>query len=264
MVDDRLAQSFRLIGADYHRYRPGFPDAAAAAILPRRVDAVLDLGAGTGKFTGLLAGRARRVYAVEPSEQMLAVLRATLPAVDARIGSAEHIPLADASVDAVTVAQAFHWFDRDPACAEIARVLRAGGVLGMLWNDADPACTWDRACHRIAHPGLVGEGGEPSAASDPAVAAEPPAASDPAAIIGELPGFAFERMTTHPWSERITRDDYVQRWLTVSSFLAADPPMRAQMVAAVEQVLDTDPATAGRAAFTLPQITDVFVYRVLS
>lgn len=60
MVDDRLAQSFRLIGEDYHRYRPGFPDAAAAAVLPSPVEAVLDLGAGTGKFTALLAGRASR------------------------------------------------------------------------------------------------------------------------------------------------------------------------------------------------------------
>lgn len=158
----------------------------------------------------------------------------------------------------MTVAQAFHWFDRELASAEIHRVLRPGGVLGMLWNNSDPGCTWDRACHRIAHPGLVGEGGEPAEDVALADAATPP---DPSTIIGVLPGFVFERMTTHPWFERTTRDDYVRRWLTVSTFLAADPVTRARMVADVERVLDTDPATAGGAEFDLPQVTDVFVYR---
>lgn len=65
-MDERLARSFRGAGADYDRYRPGFPDAAARTILPHRVDVVLDLGAGTGKFTALLSGRAHSVIAVDP------------------------------------------------------------------------------------------------------------------------------------------------------------------------------------------------------
>lgn len=240
MVDTRLAQAFRGAGVDYHRYRPGFPTAAARAIIPRPVDTVLDLGAGTGKFTAELLGRARRVIAVDPSTAMLAVLRSILPRVDARLGEAERIPVEDSSVDVVTVAQAFHWFDREPACAEIRRVLGPGGILGLLWNHADRECTWDAACHRVAHPG---------------------AGRVEDAPVEQLPGFTFEAFTTHRWGEIITREDYIRRWYTVSTFLAADRLTRARMTADVERVLDADAATRGHTAFRLPHVTDVFVYR---
>jgi SAM-dependent methyltransferase len=246
MADDVLAKSFLEAGEDYDRFRPGFPDAAADAILDGPVRVALDLGAGTGKFTERLIDRASRVIAVEPSERMLAVLRAKLPAVEALTGTAETIPVADATVDAVTVAQAFHWFDREPACAEIRRVLVPGGVLGLLWNHSDASCAWDRACTRVAHPGL----------SD-GLTVSPDA-------VELLPGFDDEaRFLQIPWRERISRADYIARWLTVSTFLAASDDQRARMVADVERILDTDPATAGRAEFDLPQITDVYVYRAL-
>lgn len=244
MVDQQLAKSFENIGEEYDRYRPGFPDAAAVDILPQRVNSVLDLGSGTGKFTELLVERADRVIAVEPSAAMLDVLRAKLPAVQSLEGGAESIPLADRSVDAVTVAQAFHWFDRDAACAQIRRVLVPGGTLGLLWNRSDPNCTWDQACHRVAHPAVSAE-----ADSTTATAAE------------ELPGFVFDHRTEIAWSEQITREDYVRRWLTVSSFLIADEDTRAEMVAHVGRILDDDPATAGEHTFELPMITEVFVYR---
>ncbi|WP_334147733.1 class I SAM-dependent methyltransferase [Microbacterium sp.] len=245
MVDDALARSFESIGADYDRYRPGFPDRAAEIILPAAVDTVLDLGAGTGKFTGLLTARAARVVAVEPSEAMLDVLRRNLSTVEAVLGSAERIPVMDGSIDAVTVAQAFHWFDRDAACREIARVLAPGGVLGLLWNHSDPSCSWDRACHRIAHPAV----GESDATTSSAAA--------------ELPGFEFVRQETVRWRERITRTTYVRRWGTVSSFLVADDERRAEMLHAVETVLDASDDTRGCTELDLPQVTDVFVYRRL-
>ncbi|WP_295011247.1 class I SAM-dependent methyltransferase [uncultured Microbacterium sp.] len=245
MVDLRLAASFRRIGEEYDLRRPGFPEEAAAEVLPGPVGSVLDLGAGTGKFTELLIDRADRVIAVEPSDPMRAVLMRKLPAVDARDGSAEEIPLRAASVDAVVAAQAFHWFDRERACAEIRRVLVPQGVLGLVWNRSVPDCTWDRACSRIAHPAL--EPG-PSALDGPSE---------------HLPGFEGPRVVHVPWFESIGRDEYIARWLTVSSFLAADPLESARMVALIEDVLDTDPATAGRSRFTLPQVTEVFVYRSL-
>src|SRR5206468_4294904 len=93
--------------------------------------------AGTGKFTRALARTRARVKAVEPLEAMLAELRARSPDVDARIGSAEELPLTDGSVDLVTVAQAFHWFDHDRAMPEIHRVLRPGGRLALVSNDRD-------------------------------------------------------------------------------------------------------------------------------
>ena len=243
MADHTLAKSFLNAGEDYDRFRPGFPEEAADAVLPVAVQTALDLGAGTGKFTERLVPRADRVIAVEPSEQMLAVLRAKLPDVEAYVGTAEEIPVPDNSVDVVTVAQAFHWFDRDPACAEIRRVLVPGGTLGLLWNHSDPSCAWDRACTRVAHPQLE-QGLTASAES-----AE------------RLPGFGEPRFVQIPWEERITRADYLSRWLTVSSFLAASDAERARMVRELEAILDADPATAGRDVLDLPQITDVYVYR---
>lgn len=92
MVHEKLAKSFLDAGEEYDRHRPGFPERAAELIVPAAVPVVLDLGAGTGKLTELLVDRADRVIAVEPSERMLAVLRAKLPGVEARIGAAERIP----------------------------------------------------------------------------------------------------------------------------------------------------------------------------
>ncbi|UWF78469.1 class I SAM-dependent methyltransferase [Microbacterium neungamense] len=228
MVDEVLAKSFLDAGEDYERYRPGFPEAAAEAIIPVPVRAALDLGAGTGKFTERLIGRASRVIAVEPSRPMLDVLRAKLPSVEALIGTAEEVPVEDASVDVVTVAQAFHWFDRERACAQIRLVLVPGGVLGLLWNRFDPACAWDRACQRILHPAL---GDRPGATT--------------ASVTEELPGFVLEARREIAWRERITRTGYLRRWQTVSSFLVADDRERRRMTAGIE--------AAG--------ITEVFVYR---
>jgi SAM-dependent methyltransferase len=103
---------------------------------------VIDLGAGTGKFTRQLARSGADILAVEPSPSMRAELARNLPDVTLVSGSAESIPAADASVDAVFVAQAFHWFDPDPALSEIARVLRPGGGLGLIWNERDDSVEW--------------------------------------------------------------------------------------------------------------------------
>jgi SAM-dependent methyltransferase len=98
---------------------------------------VLDLAAGTGKLTRQLPETGAEVVAVEPVDEMRALLEAAVPSALALRGTAEAIPLADGSVDAVTVAQAFHWFDRGAALAEIHRVLRPGGGLALVWNTRD-------------------------------------------------------------------------------------------------------------------------------
>ena len=101
---------------------------------------VLDLGAGTGKLTAVLAGRYARVVALEPLSELRAILAERVPEAEALPGVAEAIPLAEASVDGVFAGQSFHWFANETAVAEIARVLRAGGVLVTLWNEAvDPS-----------------------------------------------------------------------------------------------------------------------------
>jgi SAM-dependent methyltransferase len=124
------ALKFGNAARDYERGRPDWP-AAALVPLPVVQDAeVLDLAAGTGKLTTLLAARYARVVAVEPDDSM----RALIEGVETHGGSAESIPLADSSVDGVFVAEAFHWFDGDRALAEIARVLRPRGFLALIWS----------------------------------------------------------------------------------------------------------------------------------
>ncbi len=126
---------------DYELGRPGWPrEAVQVASLPPAAT-VVDLGAGTGKLTRLLASEFDRVIAVEPAEPMRRLLVRLCPAAEARAGTAREVPLPDSSVDAVFAAEAFHWFDDDRALAEIARVLRMGGALVLMWNI--PAGAWE-------------------------------------------------------------------------------------------------------------------------
>jgi SAM-dependent methyltransferase len=139
-VDPRAASGFTSNADAYERGRPSYP-AEAVASLARELglttaSTALDLAAGTGKLTRVLLPVVGRVIAVEPSQPMLAQLQDVLPAVDGRAGTAEAIPLPDASVDAVFVGDAFHWFGTAPAILEIARVLSPGGGLALLWNRA--------------------------------------------------------------------------------------------------------------------------------
>jgi SAM-dependent methyltransferase len=119
---------------DYERGRPGYPAEVVEMLGLPSSATVLDLGAGTGKLTRLLASTLPRVIAVEPDDKMRHRLVELCPNAEALAGSAEQIPLADASVDAVFAAQCFHQFDRERALAEIERVLRPRGALVLLWN----------------------------------------------------------------------------------------------------------------------------------
>ncbi len=134
-VDPMATRAWGVEADDYEHGRPGWPADAVAALLDRfGATRVLDLAAGTGKLTRVLAEHADDVVAVEPLDGMRRQLEKQLPQVRVLTGTAEAIPLADAAVDAVFVAEAFHWFDLPRAVPEIARVLRPGGGLAVLWN----------------------------------------------------------------------------------------------------------------------------------
>ncbi|MBV8979935.1 MAG: methyltransferase domain-containing protein [Acidimicrobiia bacterium] len=145
-IHDTAAAGFSAGSGAYARGRPSYPQEAIDFLADKIAlgpgKKVLDLAAGTGKFTALLVPTGAEVVAVEPVKEMGDQLRSSVPGVDVLEGTAEAVPLPDASVDAVTVAQAFHWFDAPLALAEIARVLNAGGDLAMLWNRRDESVRW--------------------------------------------------------------------------------------------------------------------------
>ncbi len=139
-----LAGSFGAVAEVYQRARPGFPATAVEWALGLEPLEVLDLGAGTGKLTGALLAAGHRVTALEPLAEMRAILVASHPEAAAVEGRAEDLPFAAASFDAVVAGSAFHWFDRAPALAEVARVLRRPGIFGLLGNRFDTSIDWQR------------------------------------------------------------------------------------------------------------------------
>ncbi|MET0831123.1 MAG: class I SAM-dependent methyltransferase [Acidimicrobiia bacterium] len=150
---DPGALGFDRAAADYEAARPGYPAEAIArlaaelGIHPGR--RVCDLAAGTGKLTRMLVGTGAEVVAVEPVPGMRAQLAVVLPGVAVLAGTAEAIPLDDGSVDVVTVAQAFHWFDAPAAMAEIRRVLTPDGGLAVLFNERDERRPWVAALSEV-------------------------------------------------------------------------------------------------------------------
>jgi ubiquinone/menaquinone biosynthesis C-methylase UbiE len=138
------AHSFGGVAEAYERGRPTYPAEAVRWLLGEHPLSVLELGAGTGKLTRVVAGLGHDVHATDPDAAMLRILEREVPGVPVAQAGAEDIPLADASVDAVIAAQAFHWFDLDRALPEIARVLRPGGRICLLWNTRNEKIPWVR------------------------------------------------------------------------------------------------------------------------
>ena len=151
-----MARAFDSTAEAYERARPDYPqkavDALVAALGIGRGTTVVDLGAGTGKLTRLLVPTGARVVAVEPLAGMRAELARQVARVEVRDGTAHAMPLRDGSVDAVVAAQAFHWFADEDALAEIHRVLRSGGGLGLMWNVRDVSVPWVARLTEILDP----------------------------------------------------------------------------------------------------------------
>lgn len=149
------ATSFGAEARNYEVGRPEYPFEAVAWMLEQLPDGarrIADVGAGTGKLTRVLTKAPdAEVVAVDPDPVMLATLRENVPGVPTFAGTAEQLPLPDASVDAVVLGQAWHWVDPVAASTEIGRVVRSGGVLGLIWNIRDEREEWVRRLTEIMH-----------------------------------------------------------------------------------------------------------------
>lgn len=233
-----LAFSFGAVSAQYDRVRPGYPDEAVSWMLPAGARRVVDLGAGTGKLTRLLAERGLAVTAVEPDDRMRAVLADRLPGVTALRGSGEAIPVGDGEEDAVLVAQAWHWMDAGEAAREAARVLRPGGRLGIVGNVMDGEVDWVRELDAIL------DGGRRSGARAP----EP----------GPFPGFGPVEHASFAHVQRMTPEDVVDLAGSISRISTLPDADRARVLDDIRTLLAGHPDTAGRDALDLPYRADAY------
>jgi SAM-dependent methyltransferase len=248
VIHEAAARGFARAVDAYERGRPAHPRAAVER-LARDLGLgpgarVLDLAAGTGKLTRSLVETGAQVLAVEPVDEMRAALAAGLPQVKALPGTAEAIPLGAGAVDAVTVGQAFHWFDGDAALAEIHRVLAPYGRLGLIWNVRDDTVPWVARLTEIME-----------------------------AYRGDAPGYrtggwrtAFERtmlFTPLEYAEyrlehEVDTEAVVARVASVSFIAALPEEERSSVCARVRALVETDAATRGCERFSLPYRTDVY------
>jgi SAM-dependent methyltransferase len=225
--------SFGSAAAAYERGRPSYPAEAIDWLLPAGARKVLDLGAGTGKLTTRLVERGLDVVAVDPIPDMLEVLRASLPDTLALEGTAEEIPLEDNSVDAVLVAQAWHWVDPERAIPEVARVLRPGGRLGLVWNTRDERLGWVRELGQI-----IGSDGD----------ARRTAATLPA---------PFNEPQRHQveWTNYLTPQALIDLVASRSYCITSPAEVRTRTLDQVRELLATHPALANSTGLALPYVT---------
>lgn len=230
------ASSFAQVASAYERGRPEYPKEAVRWLVGDEPRDVVDLGAGTGKLTRSLVVLGHRVTAIEPLPEMLELVPVTAPGAFAILGNAEVIPLPDAVADVVTAAQSFHWFDHAVALPEIARVLRPGGRLALVWNTRDDREPWVAELSRTI-------GGETVERGD---AEEPIEASG---LFGPVEKAQFE------WSQRL--DQTTLRDLVLSrSYCAVREPAEREGILAEVEGLFAEQAVEG--ALELPYVTECY------
>ncbi len=254
----RRGSSFGAVAAAYAEHRPDYPEAAVRwCLAPATPEAagrdaagrdaaglrVLDLGAGTGKLTAALARLGADVTAMDPDAGMLAELSSRLPGVRALPGSAEAIPLADGSVDAVICGQAMHWFDLTVAVPQMARVLATGGVLAGMWNCDDDRAQWVAGLHAVANGALSA-----ALSTRRADSIAPDLARTGAGLFTRVERAEF------PNGQRRTAASLVDALATHSKLLVMAPAERDRLLAAAGAYLAARPETS-QGEFTLPMIT---------
>jgi SAM-dependent methyltransferase len=250
---ERHSSSFGAAAAAYADHRPGYASAAVRwALEPAPGMRVLDLGAGTGKLTEALVALGADVTAVEPDAAMLAELRRGLPGARAMTGSAEKIPLPDASVDAVLAGHSLHWFDMDVAGPEIARVLVPDGILAGLWNVVDNRIDWVAGLERVSRSSAVGPRDTFSGWRSATARAYRPK-SDVAAR------FDSPEQAEFPHGQSRTVDSLVDALATRAGVLVMSEQEREATLSRIRAFLAARPETTGE--FDLPMFTGVLRVR---
>ncbi|MFD3474788.1 class I SAM-dependent methyltransferase [Streptomyces sp. NPDC058695] len=250
------SSSFGAAAPAYAEHRPDYAQAAVRwALQPAPGLRVLDLGAGTGKLTAALVALGAEVIAVEPDPAMLTELGRALPAVRALPGSAEAVPLPDASVDAVVAGNAMHWFDMDVAGPEIARVLAPGGVLAGLWNVFDNQVDWVAQLERVSGSAAIGPRDTRSSWRAETAGAHLPRA-------GVVARFGSPEQTEFPHGQRRTADSLVATFATKAGVLVMPEQEREATLDPIRAFLTSRPETA-HGEFTLPMLTGVLRVRRL-
>jgi SAM-dependent methyltransferase len=229
------AASFGVAAGIYERARPAYPDEAVDWLLPPGARQVLDVGAGTGKLTRALTARGLAVTAVEPSDGMRGELARVLPGVTVLAGTAEDIPLGAGAADAVLLAQAWHWVEPGRAVPEVARVLKPGGRLGLVWNIRDERVDWVAELTRIIHTDSYTDNGSE------------------APVVGP-PFGPVERLDVE-WSMPVTADRLVDLVASRSYMITMDPAGRDERLRQVRELVATHPDIGGAAEFPLPYVT---------
>ena len=230
-----LGRGFGQAAGDYEHGRPSYPPDAVAWLLDGVTGPVVDIGAGTGKLTTQVVLLGHAVTAIDPDSAMLSALSVSVPGVPTLVGTAESIPLADGVADAATFGQSWHWVDPAAASAEVARVLRPGGVLGLIWNLRDESVDWVAA---------LGEAMGASKAESLISADE----VEVAAPFGPLEAREWR------WQNSMTREQLGAMVRSRSYYIAGDASFRAKVDDAVAEVLERLPA----GPVDLPYVTHAF------
>lgn len=233
-------------GADlYEHGRPGYAT-EALPFIGRQLkigpsSRIVDLGAGTGKLTRQLLNLTSDIIAVEPLEGMRTTLSQALPEIEVRAGFAEAIPLGNASTDAIFAGQAWHWFDRPRAVAEISRVLKPGGSLILLWNQYDRSQPW---VNEYAE--LRDSEGKKRRVKDETLA-----------IFARLPGWTPVTKRTFRHIDNTTRSGVLDRMLSTSSIAALYKDEQTKISSRIIEILDRYPETR-QDPINVPYLTEVF------
>jgi SAM-dependent methyltransferase len=252
--DEHFATAFDDAAQEYERGRPGYPSEAIDALIRElhldRRSAVVDLAAGTGKLTRDLTQRFDEVIAIEPLAAMREQLARAAPAARTLEGTAERMPVADASADAVLVAQAFHWFDGRRALDEMARVLKPGGGVALLWNTTP----WER--REGAWFSRLDDLLEDSRA-DLSVMRRHRSGKWREAFDGER-RFEPLRAATFDNPKRVTPDEFVANLASRSYIARLDPAARHQLLGEVSDLLGQPGAPIKADQVVVPMKTDVY------